>query len=74
MNYLESNCGNDMRVLRIHAPECDNESPVPVRIKVVRTDGLAGNDLPALLSRPRCRQKTRETVAPAPRQFELVNA
>ena len=60
MNYPGLNCGN--------------KSPVPVRVKVVRTEWVAGNGLPARLSRPWCRQMTRETVAPALRQFELVSA
>jgi hypothetical protein len=73
MNFRKPNCGGDVRVLRIHAPEQDQTSS-PVEIKFNRGHPLENNELPARLSRLRCGQETRKTVAPAPRQTELINA
>lgn len=73
MNSQESNRGGNVRVLKIHGPEQDNERPTSVEIKFNRSHWLGDNDLAALLSRPRCRQETRKTVAPAPRQTERIN-
>ena len=74
MNDYEPNRGGNACVLKIHAPEEDNEKPTAIQIKVIRTDWLRKNDLPALWSRPRCGQNTRQTVEPAPRQPQPFDA
>jgi hypothetical protein len=73
MSRQEPNCRGELSVLAIHAPAEASERPIPVEIKVVRIDGLGQSTLPARLSRPRCGQKARQTVEPAPRQIELIN-
>lgn len=72
MNTSKPHLGGSVSVLKIHAPEQEHERPTAVEIKVVCRDRPENNNLPALWSRPRCRQETLKTVAPAPRQSERI--
>jgi hypothetical protein len=62
MSCRESNCRGNASALTVHAPAEDNESPIPVEIRIVRIDCLGQPDLPARWRRPRCGQKARQTV------------
>jgi len=73
MNGQESHLHNNVKALRVEAPEGDNGRPVPIPIKTGRVDWLAGRTLPALRSRPRCEQETLQMVEFAPRQTRLIN-
>jgi hypothetical protein len=69
----EAHRGENVLMLKVHAPEQDNERPTAVEIRVVRIDRLENGPLPAFLNRPQCGQKTIQTVAPAWRQTEQMN-
>jgi len=74
MNFNESNPGEPGRVLRLRVQHLGGEVATPVEIKIANGGRPWNHDLPVLLGRPRRRQETRKTVAPAPRQSPLVNA
>ena len=74
MNLYKSNRVESVISWRIHVRGSGNERSTAVAIKIVRNKGSGKSDLPAQWSRPRCWQKTRETVESTPRQFGLINA
>lgn len=72
MNFQTPSSGNMSR-LSICMWEPKHQMPMAIEIRVVVNDAFERGHLPAQLSRPRCGQKTRETVEPAPRQFQLIS-
>jgi len=73
MNGLQLNQDQNVRVLRIEAPDFADKRPTVVEIKLVRSEWLRIYDLSALLSRPRCGQKAGRAVASAPRHYEVID-
>jgi len=73
MNSNSSNTRAAVRILNVLGfnPEA---RAVPIEIKFTSTNRQGNDTLPALLSRTRCGQETRKTVALAPRQTQLTNA
>lgn len=74
MKANDADCYGGARLLKIHVLQQDDSRPVPIEVRIFPIDGRGNVALPVRLNRPRCGQKTRKTVTPVPRQFQLSNA
>ncbi len=72
MNVKNSNRGENVCVLKIHALQADDETPTPIAIKFVQTQEPGSSLFAALLGRLRCGQKALKMAASAPREDELA--
>ena len=72
MNVQTRIYGGNASRLSIYMRQSENQEPMPIKIRIAGSDAIDRDDLPASLSRPRCGQKTLETVESTPRQRQLI--